>query len=53
LLKQGTGAGVQLAQLIRDCVSDASAVGRMEQVVTTFYKPDAAREIVQGLITHA
>jgi UDP-N-acetylglucosamine--N-acetylmuramyl-(pentapeptide) pyrophosphoryl-undecaprenol N-acetylglucosamine transferase len=52
LLNQGAGAGERLAQLIRELVADASRIDRMEQAVTSYCRPNAAREIVEGL-THA
>ena len=49
LLKQGVGAGLQLAAIIRQAVLDSSQVDRMEQAVIAFYRPDAARLIVETL----
>jgi UDP-N-acetylglucosamine--N-acetylmuramyl-(pentapeptide) pyrophosphoryl-undecaprenol N-acetylglucosamine transferase len=52
LIKQGQGAGEQLARIIRDCVVDPTRLTRMEQAVTAFCRPDAARQIVETL-SHA
>ncbi|MGK5081956.1 undecaprenyldiphospho-muramoylpentapeptide beta-N-acetylglucosaminyltransferase [Bdellovibrionota bacterium FG-1] len=49
LLKQGPGAGAQLASFIRQAVMDPSQIDRMEQAVIGFYRPDAARMIVETL----
>jgi UDP-N-acetylglucosamine--N-acetylmuramyl-(pentapeptide) pyrophosphoryl-undecaprenol N-acetylglucosamine transferase len=52
LLKQGPGAGEELARIVRSLVSEPSRLERMEGAVTAFCKPDAARQIVETL-SHA
>jgi UDP-N-acetylglucosamine--N-acetylmuramyl-(pentapeptide) pyrophosphoryl-undecaprenol N-acetylglucosamine transferase len=49
LLKQGQGAGEKLAQLVRESVANPSRIDHMEQAVTAFYRPNAARDIVESL----
>jgi UDP-N-acetylglucosamine--N-acetylmuramyl-(pentapeptide) pyrophosphoryl-undecaprenol N-acetylglucosamine transferase len=50
LLKQGPHAGEKLAELIRASIADTSQIDRMEHSVTSFYRPDAARQIVENLL---
>jgi UDP-N-acetylglucosamine--N-acetylmuramyl-(pentapeptide) pyrophosphoryl-undecaprenol N-acetylglucosamine transferase len=52
LLKQGQGAGFELARIVRECMADPARLSRMEQAVTAFCKPDAARDIVERLSAH-
>lgn len=52
LLKQGEGAGEQLANLIRALMAEPERLTRMEKAVTAFYRPDAAHQIVENL-SHA
>jgi UDP-N-acetylglucosamine--N-acetylmuramyl-(pentapeptide) pyrophosphoryl-undecaprenol N-acetylglucosamine transferase len=52
LLKQGAGAGEQLAHLIRELMSQPERLAKMEHAVTAFYRPDAANQIVENL-SHA
>jgi UDP-N-acetylglucosamine--N-acetylmuramyl-(pentapeptide) pyrophosphoryl-undecaprenol N-acetylglucosamine transferase len=49
LLEQGAGGGERLAKLIQQCVADRSQIDRIEQAVTAFCRPDAARDIVETL----
>jgi UDP-N-acetylglucosamine--N-acetylmuramyl-(pentapeptide) pyrophosphoryl-undecaprenol N-acetylglucosamine transferase len=49
LVKQGPGAGAELARLVRGLVADPAGLTRMEEAVTAFCRPHAAREIVESL----
>lgn len=49
LLLQGGGAGERLAHLVRELIAETGRIDRMESAVIAFYRPDAAREIVETL----
>ncbi len=49
LLVQAQATGVDLARVIRAAYRDASQLERMENAVSSYYKPDAASDIVRFL----
>ena len=49
LLKQGPGSGAALAKLIREAVENPARIDQIENAVTAFYRPNAARDIVEAL----
>jgi UDP-N-acetylglucosamine--N-acetylmuramyl-(pentapeptide) pyrophosphoryl-undecaprenol N-acetylglucosamine transferase len=49
LLPQRVSRGEDLARLIRQALADTKAIARMEESVTRFDRPNAARDIVQTL----
>jgi UDP-N-acetylglucosamine--N-acetylmuramyl-(pentapeptide) pyrophosphoryl-undecaprenol N-acetylglucosamine transferase len=49
LVPQGSDSGERLAKVIREAVTDPARIDRMEEAVTAFYRPNAARDIVESL----
>ena len=49
-LNQAKISGEELARVIRDFIQNPDHLARMEQSVTQFYFPNAAQNIVQGLL---
>ena len=49
LIQQGAQAGEQLADKIRDFLSQPQKVTELENQVTQFYRPKAPTEILEGL----
>lgn len=51
LLVQKTSNGLDLARIVRKVFKDHSIIDQMENAVSTFYRPDAAKSIAEGLKT--
>lgn len=49
MMLQGHATGSDLASLIRDLMNNPAPLAQMEALVTRFYKPEAARDIVREL----
>jgi len=50
-LPQRETRGEDLARVIRELVSDSAKIAEMESRVQAFYRPEAARDIVRGLLS--
>lgn len=49
LLPQQTSNGLDLARIVRKILKDHSIIDQMEKAVSAFYRPDAAKSIVEEL----
>lgn len=50
LLRQADAKGEDLAKLIRDSLADSSRLDKMEKAAASYYRPHAARDIVEEFL---